>query len=306
MKKHVFTSLFFLIISLVFTGTVTSNSTPKVFLLDSNRSIEKFSEVEKSFKENFPGKVQSIGLKKLGKRRVNLKNLIAPGKNDLIYCIGSSALSIALKNFPKNRIIFSSVINWRLFNLTDQTYSVAAQVPIETQITLFKFIFPSISRIGIVYSPKYNQAWFEEAEEIAQEFGLHLIGLPYKEKTSVNKLFDKLFPIVDAIWLIPDPAVITRDSFFEIIRKSTDSKKPILTYSESFVENGASLAISVDNKTTGRQAALLAKRLINNETIETRAQMPAGSSISMNMKKVKEIGLKLNTDALGNINRIIE
>ncbi len=111
---------------------------------------------------------------------------------------------------------------------------------------------------------------------------------------------------MDEVWLIPYPDVINRKSFFKIIKKREEMKKPLLTYSRAFVENGAVLAVSIDNMIVSRQAAVLAERLINKATIEEKIQKPAGSSVTLNLKKVKEFKLKINPDAMGNINRIIE
>lgn len=303
-KASVF--LFFLLIFLSFSKAVSSVSPPTVYILNSNRSIEKLFLSESGFKKHFSGKVKSFDLKKLGRKRESIAKLIRPAENDLIYCIGSSALSFALKTYPKNRIIFSSVINWRRFDLTKKTYGINGEIPVETQITLFKHVFPSIKKIGIVYSPKYNQEWFDEALKEAKAFNLKLVGIPYKDSKPVDKAFAELFPLVDAVWLIPDPKVITRKSFSKIIKKGEEMKKPLLTYSSAFVENGAVLAVSIDDITVGRQTAVLIERLINKETIGEKIQEPAGSSVTLNLKKVKEFKLKISPDALGNINRIIE
>ncbi len=306
MVKKISIVLPFLLIFLSFSKTVSSVSPPTVYILNSNRFIEKLFLSESGFKKHFSGKVKSFDLKELRRKRENIAKLIRPAEQDLIYCIGSSALSFALKTYPKNRIIFSSVINWRRFDLTEKTYGVSGEIPVETQITLFKYVLPSIKKIGIVYSPKYNQEWFDEALRESKAFNLKLVGIPYKDSKPIDNAFAELFPLVDAVWLISDPDVITRKSFYKIIKKSEEMKKPILTYSSAFVENGAVLAVSIDDMTVGRQTAVLIERLINKAAIEEKIQKPAGSSITLNMRKVKEFKLKTNPDALGNINRIIE
>lgn len=295
-----------LLILSFFANTVSSVSPPTIYILNSDRSVEKLFLSETNFKKHFSGKVKSFDLKELKRNKENIKKVFKPAKQDLIYCIGSRALSFALKTYPKNRIIFSSVINWKRFDITELTYGISGEVPVETQLTLFKYVFPSIKNIGIVYSPKFNQEWIDAVLKEAKEFNLKVLGIPYKGAKPVDKIFANLLPLVDAVWLIPDPVVINKDSFFKIIMKSDEMKKPVLTYNDAFVENGAVMAVSIDNRTTGSQAAVLAQRLIDGESVAKRIQNPAGSFLTLNMKKAKEFQLKINPDALGIINRIIE
>lgn len=306
MINKVFTSLLSLFILLLFSNNGFSEPSPTVYILNSSRSVEKFFLTERSFKNYFSGKVKSIDLKGLSRKRETLEKNVKPLEDDLIYSIGSRALSFALKNFSKNRIIFSSVINWKRFDLTNKTYGISGEIPIETQITLFKHILPSIKKVGIIYSLKFNREWFDLAQQEAKKFNLELIGLPLNGAKSFNKVLADLFSVVDSIWLVPDPGVITRSSFFKFIAKSEEMKKPILTYNEAFVESGAVLAVSVDDETIGRQVAVLIERMINKETIKEKIQRPAGSSIVLDLKRAKKFKLKINPDALGDINRIIE
>ena len=305
-KNKLFILLHVLLILSFFSNIVSSDSPPTVYILNSDRLVEKLSLSEINFKKHFSGKLKSFDLKELEKKKKNIKKIFKPAKQDLIYCIGSRALSFVLKTYPKNRIIFSSVINWRRFDISELSYGISGEIPVETQLTLFKLVFPSIKKIGIVYSPEYNQEWFDEALSNEKAFNLKLVGIPYKGAKPVDKIFANLFPLVDAVWLIPDPGVITRNTFLKIIMKSDEMKKPILTYNDAFVENGAVMSISIDSRTAGNQAAVLAERIINGEKIKGKIQNPAGSFITLNMKKVKEFKLKMNPEALGSINRIIE
>ncbi len=306
MIKKTLIVLSLLLLLLSFSKTVSSVSPPTVYILNSNQSIEKLFLSENSFKKHFSGKVKSFDLKELIRKREDITKLIRPAKQDLIYCIGSSAFSFALKTYQKKRLIFSSVINWRRFDISELTYGISNEAPLETQLTLFKHMLPSIKKIGIVYSPKYNQGWFDEAQREANAFSLKLVGIPYKDSKPIDEAFAELLPLVDAVWLIPDPVIITRSSFFKIVKRSEEMKKPLLTYSNAFVENGAVLAVSVEEMTVGRQTAVLIEQLIKKATIKERIQKPAGSNISLNLKKVKEFKLMINANALGDVNRIIE
>jgi ABC-type uncharacterized transport system substrate-binding protein len=59
--------------------------------------------------------------------------------------------------------------------------------------------------------------------------------------------------------------------------------------------------------TTGRQAALIVQSVIQNTTKQGRTvQFPAGSNISLNLKKMHTYKMELNESALDSVNKIVE
>ena len=273
---------------------VSAASQPTVFILNSNRSIEKYSLAETSFKSAYSGEIKSFNLKKINIKEDGAANLLNPRHEDLIYCIGSKALLFATKNFPDNKILVSSAVNGERLKSNSEIYRISEQVPLETQLTNIKMIFSFIKKIGIIYSPEYNEKWVENAGKEARTFGIEINGRPYDKSDSVENVLSELLSVVDAILLIPDPGAITKSSFNKMMKTSNAMKKPIIAYSPVFVKEGAVLSISIDDKTVGNQAAMLAERIINKEKIESKRQHPAGSYTALNLKKIKEFNLRVN------------
>jgi putative ABC transport system substrate-binding protein len=80
---------------------------------------------------------------------------------------------------------------------------------------------------------------------------------------------------------------------------------PVFTYHDIFAEYGATLIVSVDDGTIGRQSAGLSNDVLSGVKMEEKIQYPAGSHIILNLKKVKEFDLPYNEQALGIVNQII-
>ena len=266
---------------------------PTVFIINSNPSVKKYFLAENSFKSTYSGEIKSFNLKKLNIKEDRAANFFNPSHEDLIYCIGSKALSFAMKNFPDTRILVSSAVNGKHFKRNSKIYRISEQVLLETQLTNIKMIFSSIKKIGIIYSPEYNEEWVENAVKEGRTFGIEIKGRPCDKSESVENVFSELLSVVDAILLIPDPRVITKSSFYNMIKISNAMKKPIITYSPVFVKKGSVLSISIDDKTVGNQAAILAERIINKEKIESKTQNPVGSYTALNLKKIKEFNLRV-------------
>ena len=108
------------------------------------------------------------------------------------------------------------------------------------------------------------------------------------------------------MWLIADPGVLADKATVEkIFASSAQLKKPIYTYSDAFVNYGASLVIAADTPTMGRQAANLAQSILLHESIKELVQTPAGSTITLNTCQLGKINAGYNEDALDSVNQLV-
>ena len=201
------------------------------------------------------------------------------------------------------------MINWRRFDITPNTYGVALELPPEMQLFMYSYLFPDINSLGVLYSENHNSQWFELAVSQAEEVGLSLHGQNITNTTEVSQKLEKLLTKVDALWLISDPIVLHNanqvQQIFDIMNKV---KKPIFAYNTLFTKYGAVLTIAADLPTMGRQAADLAKSIVEKQSIdaEEKIQLPAGSNITLNLKKVREYNININHSALSSVENIIQ
>lgn len=305
--KNLYKIFLILICVLLKADLAFNSSPPKVMVVTSDRSISKYHMVANSFVNNFPFAVDVEDVGILSDKKVRqIREAIKSKNPELIYCIGSKALIAACKAFPNIPFVFSSTINWQRFDLPETGRGIAAEISVDMQITLFRFIFPSVKRVGVIYNPKFNKEWFEGAKQTADSLGVVLVGIEYNKSDSMDKIVQNLISKVDSLWLIPDPAVITRKSISLIFPYFENEKKPVFAYSDVFINEGAILTISVDDATIGRQAAVLALDILEGRQPMDKVQNPAGSFISLNLARANAYKLEVNRAALGSINRIIE
>ena len=147
----------------------------KVMVVISDKSISKYNDAAKGFVESIPFDPEVVEIGVLSKKKItSIRKMIKKKRPDLLYCIGSKAMDTICMDFPKIPFVFSSAINWEKFKLPEKANGIAAKVSVEMQITLFRFIFPSIRRIGVIYSPKYNKEWFIKAKQT----GIRILSVP--------------------------------------------------------------------------------------------------------------------------------
>jgi len=297
-----------LLFMLSYPSGLSGGGTPKILLMNSDATLEKYEKAGNGFKKTLPHPVVEVRLDEKKWTLSRIEDLIYDDDPQLIYCIGTKAYLVADKYANKTERIFSSIINWMRLPRTESTFGVSNELHPGMQIMLFRHIFPHVKKIGVLYSTEYNSQWFAEAREQAQDMDVEIVGqaVSGKEKGTISSL-KELLPRIDALWLISDPVIMSNStSFTEVLKECDEKKTPVFSYHDAFVKYGATLILSVDHPTIGRQAAGIALEVLAGEKMEEKVQYPAGSHITLNLNKVKDYGVEYNADALASVNTIIE
>jgi putative ABC transport system substrate-binding protein len=286
-------------------GVTSAKNDPKILLINSDVSVEKYRISQEAFKEALSLPVIEVNLgDKQWEDIANVEELLYDEDPDIIYCIGTKAYMLANKYAPKKDIVFSAVINWLRLSKTDRTYGVSNELRASMEMMLFRSIFPNIQKIGVLYSKKYTEEWFGNAMKEAKEMGIELLGQMVSKKQTIPAL-KKLLPAVDAFWLISDPELMSdKNDLLNILKECQAQQKLVFSYHEAFVEFGATLIVSVDDPTIGRQAAGIVKEVLSGNKPEEKVQFPAGTYTILDMQKLSEYGVEYSEDALSWINDV--
>lgn len=280
---------------------------PTILLLNSDQSVEKYQETQEAFLNAVAHPVIPINL---GDEKIDIddiQDILYDEEPGVIYCIGSKAYLLANQQAPDTLIVFSSIINWLRMPMSDNRYGVSNELHANMELMLFRYIFPTFQTFGVLYSEKYTEEWFKNAQREARDMGVELVGRKISRTRQVVPALEKLLPKVDAFWLISDPEVMSAREDLQAILDACDTRRiPVFSYHEAFAEFGATMTVTADNPTIGAQAAGIATEILAGNPPEEPVQYPAGTSIVLNLKKVTEYDLPYSEDALLGVNRIIE
>lgn len=280
--------------------------TSRILLINSNAAVSKYAIVQNEFINNVNGQVLKVDLAGREMDEDELAKVVAYDP-DLVFCIGAKAYSFAYKTFRHKYLVFSSIINWLRIPRTDKTYGVSNELHTRMQIFMFRSIFPKVKKIGIIYSKRFSRQWFNNARTHARDMGLEIIGKSVSRKGRTISSLRRLLPDVDALWLISDPLVMPEKKYlYKILDRCDREKVPVFSYHDAFAEVGASLIVSADVPTIGRQAAGITMEILSGGKIDDPVQFPAGSHITLNLKKVESYGIEYNHSALSSVNNIIK
>lgn len=275
----------------------------RVWILNSDRSIERYRVTHDAFKEAWGEPTVDIDLGRLRLDSYEVARRSAATPPSAVYCIGSKAYILATQLMPDRRIILTSAINWKRLPIAPTRAVVASEMGIAAQLTLFRHFFPDVRRIGLVCSRVYNREWTVAAQAVADEMDITLEIRLVDHEAQAPAALEKVLPNVDALWLIADPVVLADSAASRhLLNRAASAGVPVFTFSMSLLEMGATLAITPDDATIGRQAAALLR-----DGADTSREIvePAGSSIGLNLQAVDASRIRFNEKALDSVDRLI-
>jgi putative ABC transport system substrate-binding protein len=287
------------------TNLASAQSISGIVVINSDAAVKHYALAQAAFTEHLSDIKANITL--ADQTADVLKEQILRINPRFIYTIGSKAYLLAQEMAEDRTIVFSSVLNWQRLPVSKNVYGVSNELPSGMQLMTYRYLFPEMKKIGVLYSERFNKEWLDDALINANDVGIEIVAVPITATSELMPALQKLLPQIDAFWLISDPVVLAdRQSVLTIFNLGADHKKPVIAYSDIFANLGATLSLSADIATMGMQAASMVNELQQEKTIPQRIVDPAGSHIILNMRKVKEYGLQLNYEALGSVNQIIE
>lgn len=268
----------------------THASENTVIIIRSQR-IAAYNEAIKGFEEGCKGK--NISIKAIYDLKGDIeecKRVIQTIKSEelkprLIFAVGVLAATLAKEQFTDIPMIFCMVINHERFNLEGANVTgISSEASLEDQFAILKEILGTQKNVGVIYDPTKTGKIISEATAVAERFEFNLIKTEVLSEKEVAAALKNSIKGIDALWIVPDGTVVTKDSLDAIFKKTLKNRLPTFCTSSAIVKAGALISISPDYRYTGLQAAQLAQTLLN-----------APTTTSLGVKQPDKLTLTLNT-----------
>ncbi len=236
---------------------------------------------------------------------------------DLVLSLGTRATQLAKESLESTPIVYTAVTNPVLTGIADNWESSGPRIagnsnwiPAETLLRAFSRAVPDLHDLGVlagVDNPVSTAEIAEVEAAIAANPDLD-IRLHKRRVHEVDELDDatrELVGRVDALWIPIDFLVYEN---LHLVRKSTDpAHLPLLSSSHRGAEAGAVVALVVDYKNLGRNAAAIAVRIL--EDGRDPASIPVGRLSGyrtiVNLAQSRAIGYRLPLDVLCTADRVL-
>ena len=171
---------------------------------------------------------------------------------------------------------------------------VRMTVPPERYMTIFNTL--RLNRIGVVYSASRSGSYMTRARQAAEHAG---IGLVLREVDNPRETPHQLASLkgkVDALWLIPDPTAVTRETVESYMYFSMEQGKPVIAFSGVYLSLGAAAALEIDRYGMGLQAGEMANRLLKGAS---PADIPLRDPLYVHLKTNPSVFRKLELNQQG-------
>ena len=274
-----------------------------ILVINSNSNVKKYTEAVDEFGKNFNKPFKTVDISSMNNKEI--KKYLYDEYPDIVYTVGAKAYQYANEYIPEKEIYFSSIVDWKKLSLKNNRYGVSNELHSGMQLTLAKSIFNNIKTIGVIHS-KYSQNLVNDLRRDGEALGITILPVKIDEDSLKNFRFDDSIKQCDAMMILPDPLFLNNEEAVKaVFRVSKEYKKPVIAYHELFLQYGATLVISVDNPTIGRQIASMIESHIHNEVIE-KIQYPAGTNIIFNKKEALLIGVDFNQESSSFVSEVLE
>lgn len=270
-------------------GTLAGENT---VIIIRSQHIAAYNEAIQGFEEGCKGKNISVGaIYDLKGDAEECKRVIRQIKDskpepDLILAVGVLAATLAKERFTDIPVIFCMVITHERFNLEGANVTgIASEASLEDQFALLREVLGTQGKnVGVIYNPSKTGGIISEAAVVAEKFEFTLVKTEVLSEKEVAGALKKIIDVIDALWIIPDGTVVTKDSLDTIFKKTLKNRLPTFCTSGAMVKAGALISLSPDYRHIGLQAARLSETLLRNPAIT-----------SLSIKRPNKLKLTLNT-----------
>jgi putative ABC transport system substrate-binding protein len=123
---------------------------------------------------------------------------------------------------------------------------------------------------------------------------MRLVPITVRDRTEFEPALRKIDKSYDALWIIPDPVVLSKRLSERILLYSIRHRIPLMGLSEQHVKAGALFALVSSYKENGRQAAERVRRVLSGED---PAQVPVGTpkqlEVVFNARTAQSLSIRL-------------
>ncbi|MDT8421789.1 MAG: ABC transporter substrate binding protein [Desulfuromonadales bacterium] len=182
--------------------------------------------------------------------------VLAPANYAALVAVGPEALRYLLPRGGGVPIVYGMILNPESVAGAGAMplCGVSLNLPVRSQLAALRQYLPAATRLGILFDPANNQAWFDQAVPVAASMGIQLSPL------HVSRAGDKLDILggmaeLDGVLFIPDKSIIAKAVIQHVIKEAALHGVPVIGYNLFFHDSGATLSFIIDYPAVGRQVA---------------------------------------------------
>lgn len=227
----------------------------------------------------------------------------------IVFALGAKAAWLAEQRLPNTPKIYAMVLDPERYGIGGpSTTGVHMVLEARNALAQFQLILPDVRELAIMASPSLAEARLGEAVQAAEAAGYQVVVARVSNGSELRKAFAQLSRRVDAVWLMPDPELLTPANFRYVRDASVRARMPLLASSETLVRSGALLGVTPDHQDVGESAARLARQILAQDPAAALppAVYPEDVRIVLNRATLEALGRKLDPMLYGFVDEVVE
>lgn len=182
----------------------------------------------------------------------------------VIFALGAKAAYAARFRLPSTPMVYAQVLDPGRYGIPgNQVTGVRAVVPAVTYLSQVVSFFPEVRKVGVIRGSSMDNLDEEALRQAANEVGLTVELRKVDSPRELRQAFNELAELTDAVWMSPERDVLTPDAFRTAVEEMRRRQKPLLADTANMVSAGAAFAVTPDPEGVGRQAAVIARKLLD-------------------------------------------
>lgn len=186
---------------------------------------------------------------------------------NLVLAIGTPAVQAMASVEKKRPIVFAAVTDPSILKIDlekSQVFGISDGVEASEQIQQIKASFPSVKRIGLIFSvcEANSIGAIQKLKEAIEKQGLESIEIGLQLASEIGSILESSSSKCD-LWLAPTDNLVAM-SMPLISRIAQKKQLPIVTSDIMLFDQGATAAFGIDYNQAGVEAANLALSLLKN------------------------------------------
>lgn len=191
----------------------------------------------------------------------------SPAPDALIVTIGLKAAQFVAKlESPTLAVLIAQQSYENLVAATPAAHrrtlsAIYLDQPPARHVSLIRSSLPGVRSVGALVGPAQT-AMQSDWSSAAKAAGLAFVPLTVPGGNDLYATLQAGLPNVDALMLLPDPAIVNRNTVQNLMLTTYRQRVPVIGYSQALVEAGALLAVYSTPQQIGQQAGELILRML--------------------------------------------
>lgn len=164
-------------------------------------------------------------------------------------------------------------------------------------IGLFRQAVPGGRRLGVVLGPD-SAATLPRLRTAGTRAGIEVVAEEISRESDLIPALNRLLPQVDALLALPDRVAYTRETIRPVLLTTYRHQKPLLGFSQGYVNAGALAAVFSAPAQMARQMVETLRALPAGRSALPLPQYPAQFAVAINRQVARSLGIDPPPEAL--------